>query len=126
MIRGCTVCKKNIEVPTLQTKYCSDCAKIMYRKRARDWKRNHITRKEFDLFCLDCNVSLPLNSKGDKKYCSLCARKRTKQSRKVCYLSKKRRDKLDKFYKNLRINFIESPYFAERKSLNSIVLLENK
>lgn len=106
MIRKCVNCRVEIKVQTLQTKYCSICKVIIARQQRS-------TKKECDLFCLDCNASLPLGSKADKMYCSLCSRKRSKLSHKKVYNGKK----LDKFYKNLRINLIQSPYLVERRRI---------
>lgn len=115
MNRSCVICKKIIIVHTLKTKYCSVCKVIEQRKRSRDWNRIHTTRKEFDLFCLECNVSLPVNSKGDKKYCAKCLRRRIIQSHGNWMMNKRKKEKLDKFYKNIRINLIQSPYLIEKR-----------
>ena len=121
MKRPCVICKTEIEVPTLNTKYCGLCASVQQRKRANDWRRNNVTKREFDLFCLDCNETLPINAKGDKKYCNKCLRKRVVKSHVRWAMSRRKKDKLDKFYKNLRINFIESPYLKTLKETELIV-----
>ena len=104
---------------TRNRKYCSVC-KILIAKQQRN------TRKDFDLFCLDCNFSLPLGSKGDKMYCVKCLRIHRKEDHKRWHIKKTMKGKLNKFYKNLQFNLIQSPYFVEQKTLNTIILLENK
>ena len=118
MKRCCVVCKTVIEVVTLKTKYCILCAELEKRKQIKEWQ---IRRKEFDLFCLECNVSLPINAKIDKKYCTDCLRKRVIKSHCKWAWSRRRKAKLDKFYKNLRINFIQSPYFKTLKETEIIL-----
>jgi hypothetical protein len=117
MKRVCVSCKKEMDVPTLKTKYCAVCAKITHRIKAREWKRNNTTRREYDLFCLDCNDTLPVNSKGDKKYCEKCLRKRINKIHTQWAISRRKKEKLDIFFKNLRINFIQNPYLIERKRI---------
>lgn len=106
MIRSCVNCRKEIDVPNLQTKYCNLCKIIIA-------KAQKTTKKEFDMFCMDCDVSLPVGSKADKMYCCTCARKRMNISHRKMYSGKK----LNKFYKNLRINLIQTPYLVDRRKI---------
>jgi|CXWL01.1.fsa_nt_gi hypothetical protein len=124
MIRGCIRCKIEIHVRNLQTKYCLICGPIIQKEKSNDWLREN-RRRDFDLFCLQCNCSIS-NAIGGRKYCNICADIRVKSKRCQSMKNQKLRVKLNKFYVNLRFNFIQSPYFVERKSLNKITLLENK
>lgn len=124
MNRPCVNCRKIITVKTLQQKYCDVCGPIIQKEKSNDWLRNN-RRRDFDLFCLECGGTIP-NALGGRKYCDLCADIRAKTARSKCMKNQKIRVKLDKFYKNLRINLIQSPYFVDRKTLSSIILLENK
>ena len=117
MNRPCVICKRIIIVKSLKTKYCGVCSLATKRVKARDWKRLHTTRKDFDLFCLECNVSLPIGSKGDKLYCVICARNRIKKQYSKYNKQKILRNKLNKFYKNIQFNIIQSPYFVDRKKV---------
>lgn len=110
MKRSCVNCRIEIDVPTLQTKYCPIC-KVIIAKQQRS------TKKECDLFCLDCNASLPIGSKADKLYCNSCSRKRMIISHRKIY----NRKKLDRFYKNLRINLIQTPYLIERNKIELVI-----
>ena len=110
MNRACVICKVSIDAPTLKRKYCSICAVVQQRTRARNWNKRKITRKEVDLFCMDCNETLPIGCKGDKKYCNKCLRDRIKFIHNNHALSKRKKVKLDNFYKNIRINLIQTPY----------------
>ena len=124
MIRGCIRCKTEINVLNLQTKYCSICGPIIQKEKSNDWLRDH-RRRDFDLFCLQCNCSIS-NAIGGRKYCDICAGIRAKTARCKSMKNQKIRVKLNRFYNNLRINLIQSPYFVDRKSLSSTILLENK
>lgn len=124
MNRLCVICKILISAPTLKTKYCTVCAKNQQRIRSNNWSRKNITRKEYDLFCLDCNDSLPVGCKGDKKYCKECLRDRIRFIHNNHALSKRKKEKLNKFYKNIRINLIQSPYLVEKTLLNNILLVK--
>ena len=121
MKRVCITCKVIIDVPTSKTKYCHHCAILSKRKKANEWRERNITKRDFDLFCLECNDSLPINAKGDKKYCSKCLRKRVIASHSKWAWSRRRKAKLDSFYKNLRINFIQSPYLKTLKETEIIL-----
>ena len=121
MKRACVTCKDMIEVKTLNTKYCYSCGILQHRKIANEWRKNNVTKRDFDLFCMDCNGTLPINAKGDKKYCSECLRKRVIKSHGKWAMSRRNKIKLDNFYKNLRINFIESPYLKTLKETELIV-----
>ena len=118
MKRRCVSCKVEIEVANLKTKYCVLCAEMEKRRQIREWQ---IKKKEFDLFCLDCNESLPINAKADKKYCTDCLRKRVIKSHCRWAWSRRRKAKLEKFYKNLRINFIQSPYLKTLKETEIVI-----
>ena len=126
MIRKCISCKILIDVPSPRTRFCPPCAIISQKIKQLEWKKTNITKRDFDLFCMDCNESLPINAKKDKRYCNDCLRKRCLKSHCKWALDKRNKEKLDKFYKNIRINLIESPYLIEIKTLNKIILLENK
>lgn len=115
MIRKCIRCKTQIDVKTLNFKYCSPCAVIMQKEKANNWLREN-RRRDYDLFCLQCNESLP-NALGGRQYCAKCAQARNRIKRLQSMKNQKLKVKLDKFYKNLRINFIQSPYITEKHEL---------
>ena len=124
MNRPCINCRKIITVKTLQQKYCSSCGPIIQKEKSNDWLRDH-RRRDFDLFCLQCDVVLS-NAIGGRKYCDICADIRAKTARCKSMKNQKMRVKLNKFYKNLQFNLIQSPYFIDKKSLSNVILLENK
>ena len=113
LFRKCIRCRVDIHVKTCKTKYCSPCAKIMQKEKSNDWLREN-RKSDYDLFCLQCNDTLP-SIKGGKTYCNKCAAARNRLKRCQSLKNQKIRIKLDNFYKNLRINLIQSPYFTERR-----------
>ena len=119
MKRICINCKNEIEVKTLQTKYCPVCKILIWKKqkKIRMDQRYKTTRREYDLFCTKCFASLPTGSHLDKLYCEKCLKVHTRQ--RVAANTRKKRNgkKLDKFYKNLRINLIQTPYLIERRKI---------
>ena len=50
-----------------------------------------------------------------KKYCIDCQLKITRQSKVKWNEKLRKKQRLDKFYKNIRINLIQSPYLSERR-----------
>lgn len=112
MNRKCIRCKTSIQVKTLKTKYCNPCAVIMQKEKSNDWLREN-RRMDYDLFCIQCNEKLP-DAIGGRIYCTKCAQARNKLKRLQSLKNQKIRVKLDKFYKNLRINLIQSPYLSTR------------
>lgn len=113
--RKCIRCKIGIDVPSLKTKYCSPCAIIMQKEKSNDWLREN-RRRDYDLFCLQCNVTIP-DAKGGRKYCDPCGKARERLRRCKSLKNQKIRIKLDRFYKNLRINLIQNPYLIERRRI---------
>ena len=124
MNRKCIRCKIEIQVTSLKTKYCGPCAIIMQKEKRDDWLREN-RRRDCDLFCIQCNDKLS-NFAGGRIYCRKCADARNRIKRLQSLKNQKIRVKLDKFYKNLRINLIQSPYFADMKTLSNIIMVENK
>ena len=108
-----------IEVNTLKTKYCKPCAVIMQKEKSNDWLREN-KRRDYDMFCLQCNESLP-DFVGGRIYCKKCAQARNKIKRLSCLKSQRKKVKLGKFYKNLRINLIQSPYLVDRRKIQLTV-----
>lgn len=117
--RKCIRCKTGIEVPNLNTKYCKPCAVIMQKEKSNDWLREN-RRRDYDLFCLQCNTNLP-DVKGGRQYCKPCAAARNRLKRCKSLKNQKIRKKLDRFYKNIRINFIQSPYLTDRRKIELIM-----
>ncbi len=130
MNKRCVNCPNTFELNTKNRnrKYCDVCKIIILKeqKKKNDLSRYHTTRREYDLFCTKCFASLPTGSHQDKMYCEKCLKIHTKQRVAAHIRNKRNRIKLDKFYKNLRINLIQSPYLIDIKTLNKIILLENK
>lgn len=112
MNRKCIRCRTDIDVKTLKTKYCKPCAVIMQKEKSNDWLREN-RRRDYDLFCIQCNIPMP-DAKSDKLYCQKCAQARNRIKRLESLKNQKLRIKLDRFYKNLRINLIQSPYLSTR------------
>ena len=90
MKRVCVICKGNIEVPNLHTKYCQECKVIIWEKQMVDWKKLHYnyTPKRNLLFCIKCFEKLPETSHEDRKYCSKCLVVRQSFTKKVQYRRK--------------------------------------
>jgi len=111
IIYKCTVCDNKITmlgIKGLPKKYCSiNCSKKASLKR-----KLNVTRKEYDLFCMECNTTLPLGTHRNKNYCKKCLRLHRKHYQRSRHISKTMKTKLDNFYKNIRINFIQSPYLT--------------
>lgn len=116
MIKKCVNCPIKFD-SKINSKYCVIC-RVLVRKQ------QNTRKKEFDMFCLDCNESLPINSKGDKMFCIKCRKIHQKRDQRNWYIRKT--NKLTLFYKNIQYNLIQSPYFTDRKTLSSAILLENK
>lgn len=119
MNRKCIRCRTDIVVKTLNTKYCKPCAVIMQKEKSNDWLREN-RRRDYDLFCLQCNITLP-NVKGGRKYCDQCARARERLRRCKSLKNQKIRIKLDNFYKNIRINLLQTPYLVDRRKIELMV-----
>jgi hypothetical protein len=90
----------------------------MQKEKSNDWQREN-RKNDYDLFCLQCNDTLP-SIKGGKIYCNKCAAARNRLKRCQSLKNQKIRIKLDKFYKNLRINLIQSPYLSERRIIEPL------
>ena len=124
MNRPCINCRKTMTVKTLQKKYCDTCGPIIQKEKSNDWLREN-RRRDFDLFCLECNEPI-LNALGGRKYCNKCAAMRAKSKRCQSMKNQKIRVKLNRFYKNIQFNLIQSPYFVDMKTLSNIIIVENK
>lgn len=90
-IKRCVKCVSEIKtnIKTRNKKYCEKCRVEVLRTKKRDWKRNKVCRKNNELKCLDCGVSL-----GDikyKRYCSGCIKIRYKVQHEKSYLKRKDR-----------------------------------
>ncbi len=126
MNKTCVICSIPFEVNSKNRnkKYCDICRIIVWKKQKKrnDQSRYRTTRIECDLFCIKCFSSLPIGSHNDRKYCASCLSKHQ-----ISLNTKKRRNGiLNEFYHNLKINLIQSPYLIEIKTLNKIILCENK
>lgn len=117
--RACIRCKVGIKVKTLKNKYCNPCAVIMQKEKSNDWLREN-RRRDYDLFCLQCNDPLP-NIAGGRMYCPKCAQARNRIKRLEYLKNQKIRIKLKKFYKNIQINLIQTPYLIDRKEIELII-----
>lgn len=117
--RKCIRCRTDIDVKTLKTKYCKPCAVIMQKEKRNDWLREN-RKRDYDLFCIQCNETLP-DFSGGRIYCKKCAQARNRLKRLQSLKNQKIRIKLDRFYKNLRINLIQSPYLVDRRRIELVV-----
>lgn len=121
MIRKCVECRVNIDVKSIRTKYCQICKVIINKKKKSEWDKKFRRKIAYDMFCLDCNESLPINSRSDKLYCEICAKKRYNKQHNDYLKNRYKTEKLDKFYKNIRINLIQSPYLIDRRKIELTV-----
>ena len=103
----------------MKEKYCRECAIIKQNELKNKWLREN-RKRDYDLFCLECNATLP-SFRGGKQYCDFCADARNKEKRKQYMKNQKIRIKLDRFYKNIRINLIQSPYLIDRRRIELTV-----
>lgn len=120
----CVKCNKTMGSPKGITRDTQICFKCRTGKGSGGYGR--MTRKEFDLFCLKCNVSLPIGSHATREYCDDCWKEWRRTYNKKHYRVTAAGKKLAKFYDNQRIVLIQSPYFADMKTLSNIIMVENK
>ena len=127
MNRKCINCPNEF-AERVNKKYCDVCGPIINRqkKATLSSKRYLTTKREYDLFCTKCFESLPIGSHADKLYCEKCLKIHTKLRIKRHGQNRMIKRKLNKFYKNIQFNLIQSPYFVEQTTLNKMILLENK
>ena len=126
MNRRCVNCP-NVFPEKINKKYCDVCRPMINRqKKYLINKKRPSTRMECDLFCTKCFTSLPVGSHADKMYCEKCLKIHTKYRMKKHGQNRVIKRKLNNFYKNIQFNLLQSPYLVEIKTLNGIILLENK
>ena len=82
--------------------------------------------KSFDLYCIKCNVTLPLGCNPKREYCNECFKIHRKEYNKIKHKQMYESKKLKDFMENQKITLIQSPYFVDQKTLNKIILMENK
>ena len=73
--------------------------------------------KDFDLYCIRCNVSLPLGSNPKREYCNDCFKIHRKEYNKIKHKKMYESKKLKEFVTNQKIALIQSPYFVERRKI---------
>ena len=120
----CLKCNRSLASPKGKTRDTQTCFECRTGKKVGGFGR--MTRKEFDLFCLKCNVSLPIGSHSTREYCDDCWKEWRKTYNQKHYKLIAANKKIKRFYENQKIVLIQSPYLVDIKTLNKIIILENK
>lgn len=77
--------------------------------------------KDFDMFCIDCNSSLPISANRYMQRCNKCTRIYRRKYNQKLYYKQSKNKKLAKFYSFQRVALIQSPYMTDKKRTEIII-----